>query len=73
MHRMRMATKRFSQRLHILVSDDESLMLDQLAEKDGVTPSDVVRRLIRRAYAELGGDIKPLTPKRKARKKTSRA
>lgn len=70
---MRMSTKRFSRRLHLLISDDESAMLDELAERDGMTPSELIRRTIRRAYAELGDDkpAKP-KPKRKARK-TARA
>lgn len=50
-----MATKRFDKRLQVLVSAAENTMLDQLAERDGLTPSDVVRQLIRQRHAELFG------------------
>lgn len=38
-------------RMHLLLSDDESKMLDRLAEDEGVTASDVLRTLVRRAHA----------------------
>ena len=51
-----MSTKRFDKRLHVLVSLDEFQMVEQLAQRDGLTPSDVVRRLIRQAFAAAFGD-----------------
>jgi hypothetical protein len=50
-----MATKRFDKRLHVLVSAAESAMLDELAEHDGLTPSDVVRQLIRKRHTDVFG------------------
>jgi hypothetical protein len=51
-----MASKRFDKRLHVLVSSDEFEMVERLAERDGLTPSDVVRRLIRQAFGAVFGD-----------------
>jgi hypothetical protein len=39
-------------RLHMLLSDDEDRMLRALAAVDGLSASDTVRQLIRRAFAE---------------------
>ena len=54
-----MATKRFDKRLHVLVSADENEMLEELAARDGLTPSDVVRQLIRRRHAEISQAATP--------------
>jgi len=61
-----MAMKRFSKRLHILVTVDEHTMLDALAEREGLRPSDAVRQLIRRAHAAAFGDQQP-QPKKKSK------
>ena len=42
------------ERLHMLLSKDESVMLERLADAEGLTGSDVVRRLIRQSYAARG-------------------
>lgn len=39
-------------------------MLRALAEKDGITASDVVRLFIRRAYADAYGDKRPSKPRK---------
>jgi DNA-binding GntR family transcriptional regulator len=41
------------------MSDEELAMLRALAERDGLSASDVLRLFIRRAYAEAFGDKKP--------------
>jgi hypothetical protein len=64
-----MSPKRFEERLHILVSTDERRMLDELAQRDGLTPSDVVRQLVRRAHAATFGEP-PLKPKPRKRAAT---
>lgn len=50
-------TKR-DERLHILLDRDEKRMLDELAEKLGLTVSDVVRQLVRRKHQQLAGTSK---------------
>jgi hypothetical protein len=57
-----MATKRFDKRLHILVSAAEHEMLEELAGRDGLTPSDVVRQLIRQRHAAVFTDAANTTP-----------
>jgi hypothetical protein len=49
------------------MSDDEREMVDALAARDGVTASDVVRMLIRRAHAEMLREDPP--PRGKARRR----
>jgi hypothetical protein len=39
-------------RLHMLLSDDEDRMLRALAAADGLSSSDIVRQLVRKAFAE---------------------
>lgn len=39
-------------RLHMLLSGDEEHILRALAEADGLTASDVVRRMIRREFMQ---------------------
>lgn len=46
-------------RLNVQLSEDEHAMLGALAEKRGVSVSDVVRMWIRDSYAETFGDKKP--------------
>ena len=46
-----MALKR-DKRLHMLMADEEWAWLQALADKDGLSASDVVRQLVRRAHAE---------------------
>jgi hypothetical protein len=41
------------------MSDDEVAMLQTLADKAGVTASDVVRQLVRREYEAKFGDKPP--------------
>jgi hypothetical protein len=65
---------KLDKRLHILVTLLERELLDQVAEKRGMTPSQVVRDLIRReARSELGWQ--PVVPvpmsKRKGKAKTA--
>lgn len=48
-----------NRRLNLLISDEEHAMLAALAEKRGITASDVVRMFIRDAYAEAFGDKRP--------------
>ncbi len=62
-----MAPKRFEKRLNILVTDDEHRMIGELARRDGMTPSDVVRQFIRRRHAEVFGEqpAKPTKPRKR--------
>jgi hypothetical protein len=46
------------------MSNEERDMLQSLADAEGLTASDAVRQLVRRAYAAAGA-MKPKTPKRK--------
>ena len=46
-------------KLTIRIADEEVAMLRALAEKDGISASDVLRLFIRRAYAEAFGTKKP--------------
>ncbi len=45
--------------LRVRVSSDELDMAHELADRDGVSASDVVRLLIRREYRKAFGDKKP--------------
>jgi hypothetical protein len=47
------------------LSEDERTMLEALAEKAGLSASDIVRTLIRREYAREFGDS---TPRRRRRR-----
>lgn len=52
-------------RIALRAKEEEIAMLRALAERDGVSSSDVVRTLIRRAYREAFGDSPPKkTPKK---------
>ncbi len=51
--------------LKIMVSGDERRMLDELAERSGLTASDVIRQFIRREHAATS----PRTTTRKPKKK----
>ena len=51
--------------LKIMVSADERRMLDELAERSGLTASDVIRQFIRREHAATS----PATTTRKPKKK----
>lgn len=44
-----------SRMLNVRVSEDEMAMLQAVAEAIGLSQSDTVRQLIRRAYVELPG------------------
>lgn len=46
-------------RLSIRIADEERVMLEALADRDGISASDFVRMFIRRAYAEAFGDKPP--------------
>lgn len=46
------------------MSTQERAMLTELADLDGVYPSDVIRLLIRKAHAERVGDAKKPRKKR---------
>ncbi len=48
-----------SERLNVRIAPDEMAMLNALADAEGLSASDVVRTLVRRAYAERFGDKKP--------------
>ncbi|HST56288.1 MAG TPA: hypothetical protein VLJ42_10425 [Solirubrobacteraceae bacterium] len=63
-----MAAKRFDDRLHVLVTSDERRMLEALAERQGLTTSDVVRQLVRREHAALFGEP-PAKPAARRRSK----
>ena len=52
-----------TERIGVRVSPTESAMLEKLAEADGLAASDVVRMLVRKAYAERFGDKKPKATK----------
>lgn len=43
----------------MLISDAEHEMLQALADREGVTASDVVRRLVRAAHKEAFGEAPP--------------
>jgi len=51
----------------MLISDEEWVMLQALAERDGLNVSDHIRLYIRRAHSELAGAAKPPPPKRRTR------
>jgi hypothetical protein len=46
-------------RLSLKISDDEHAMLNALAERQGVSVSDVVRAWLREKYRETFGDTRP--------------
>jgi hypothetical protein len=54
-----MASKQRTERLGVRIAPDELAMVEALADADGISASDVVRILVRRAYAERFGDKKP--------------
>jgi hypothetical protein len=54
-----MASIERSERLNVRTAPEELAMLEALASSYGVSASDVVRTLIRRAYADRFGDKKP--------------
>ncbi len=58
-----MQTKQRTARLGLRVAPDEVAMVEALASADGISASDVVRILVRRAYAERFGDRKLKTKK----------
>lgn len=58
---------RRERRLSMLISDEEWVMLQALAERDGLNVSDHIRLYIRRAHSELAGAAKPPPPKRRTR------
>ena len=45
--------------LRIRMTEDERAMVAALAKSDGLSSSDIVRLLVRRAYKEAFGDKKP--------------
>jgi predicted DNA binding CopG/RHH family protein len=52
-------------RINVRVSEAEAEMLNELAEREGVSQSDYIRLFIRRAHAETFGSTKaPRKPKR---------
>jgi len=59
--------KRYDKRLSILVTTDERRMLGALAERQGLSESDVVRQLLRREHAAVFGEAPLKPPARKAR------
>jgi uncharacterized protein (DUF1778 family) len=48
-----------SSRIGLRIAPEEVEMLQALADADGLSASDIVRTLIRRAYSERFGDRKP--------------
>lgn len=58
-HMRHMVERKRERHINIRVTDEEADMLKTLAERTGLTQSDVLRQSIRRAYAEL--DPKPKT------------
>jgi uncharacterized protein (DUF1778 family) len=54
-----MPTKQRTERLGLRIAPDELEMVNDLADADGVSASDVVRILVRRAHAERFGEKKP--------------
>jgi hypothetical protein len=59
-----MVVKR-TKRLPVLLTPDEWAMLQALADKQGVTASDVLRLNLRRAYAEAFGSDPPKKPRKR--------
>ncbi len=55
-----------TERLGVRVAAEEVAMLGAIANSEALSASDVVRTLIRRAYAARFGDKKPRTKKREA-------
>jgi hypothetical protein len=49
---------------NVRMSPEESAMLKQLADDDGLTAADVIRQFIRRTHAERHGGTKQPTKKR---------
>jgi DNA-binding GntR family transcriptional regulator len=60
-----MAPTQRDQKFQIRVTDEERRMLEALAERDGLSASDVVRQLIRREYAATFGEAPKAKPKRR--------
>jgi hypothetical protein len=54
-----MQTKQRTERLELRIAPDELAMARALAGADGISVSDVVRLLVRRAHAERFGEKKP--------------
>lgn len=50
-------------RIGLRIAPEEIAMLNALAEAEALSASDIVRTLVRRAYAEKFGDKKPKTKK----------
>jgi hypothetical protein len=48
-----------ARRLSLKISDEEHAMLNALAERQGVSVSDVVRGWLREKYREAFGDARP--------------
>lgn len=48
-----------NRRLSLLISDHEHEMIHALAEKEGISASDVTRQLIRTAFLAAFGEKKP--------------
>jgi DNA-binding MarR family transcriptional regulator len=65
---MLMAVKRYDKRLNVLVTSEEHRMLSDLAERQGLAPSDVVRQLVRREHATVFGEP-PLRPTKVPKRK----
>jgi hypothetical protein len=54
--------------LRVRMSEQEERFLKWLADEDGLTASDVVRQLIRRAFAERAGALAETTKAKLQRK-----
>lgn len=54
------------------IAPSERAMLNELAERDGISSSDVVRVLIRRAHAAAFGRPKRRAPKRTTKKASAK-
>jgi hypothetical protein len=55
--------------LRVRMSEDERAMLTELADAEGLTASDAVRQLIRRAHADRGPVLSEQPTKKPKRKR----
>jgi hypothetical protein len=63
-----MATLDRDYMLRVRMSEQEERFLKWLADEDGLTASDVVRQLIRRAFAERAGALSAVAKAKPERK-----
>ena len=69
MYGARMGVKRFDKRVNFLMRSEEYEMLEALAHREGLTASDIVRQLVRRAHVAKFGEPPVPMPKAKGKKR----